>query len=212
MNSLPRIDHLIDLAIEEDAGLGDVTSRAIFSAKHRRAASSMRSRTSSLCGLEVATRVFQRVDPALKVTPLAHDGDRVKQGARVLSVTGPTASMLTAERTALNFVQRLSGIATLARTLRRRGRGHGRPDRRYAQDDAGLARAGEIRGALRRLFQSPLVARRARVDQGQPHRGRRLADAGGEAGASRGAASREDRGGGEDAGGSEGGAARRRPR
>jgi nicotinate-nucleotide pyrophosphorylase (carboxylating) len=115
MNSLPRIDHLIDLAIEEDAGLGDVTSRAIFSAKDRSRAFIDAKQELVLCGLGVAERVFARVDPALKVTLLATDGQRVKTGARVLSVTGPTASLLTAERTALNFMQRLSGIATLAR-------------------------------------------------------------------------------------------------
>jgi nicotinate-nucleotide pyrophosphorylase (carboxylating) len=63
----------------------------------------------------VAARVFARVDPALKVAPLAQDGDRVKRGARVMRIDGPTASMLTAERTALNFLQRLSGVATLSR-------------------------------------------------------------------------------------------------
>jgi nicotinate-nucleotide pyrophosphorylase (carboxylating) len=115
LNSLPRIDHLIDLAIEEDAGLGDVTSRAIFSAKDRSRGFIDAKQDLVVCGLGVAVRVFERVDPALKVAPLAHDGDRVKKGARVLNVNGPTASMLTAERTALNFMQRLSGIATLAR-------------------------------------------------------------------------------------------------
>jgi nicotinate-nucleotide pyrophosphorylase (carboxylating) len=115
MNSLPRIDHLIDLAIEEDAGLGDVTSRAIFSAKDRSRGFIDAKQELVVCGLGVAERVFTRVDPALKVSPLAADGDRVKPGARVLNITGPTASLLTAERTALNFMQRLSGIATLAR-------------------------------------------------------------------------------------------------
>jgi nicotinate-nucleotide pyrophosphorylase (carboxylating) len=115
LNSLPRIEHLIDLAIEEDAGLGDVTSRAIFSARDRSRGFFDAKQDLVVCGLGVAQRVFERVDPALKVAPLAHDGDRIRKGARVLSITGPTASMLTAERTALNFVQRLSGIATLAR-------------------------------------------------------------------------------------------------
>jgi nicotinate-nucleotide pyrophosphorylase (carboxylating) len=115
MNSLPRIDHLIDLAIEEDAGLGDVTSRAIFSAKDQSRGFIDAKQDLVICGLGVAERVFTRVDAALKVTPLAHDGDRVKKGAKVLNVSGPTASMLTAERTALNFLQRLSGVATLAR-------------------------------------------------------------------------------------------------
>ena len=115
MNSLPRIDHLIDLAIEEDAGLGDVTSRAIFSARDQSRAYIDAKQDLVICGLGIAARVFARVDPALKVAPLAHDGDPIKRGGKVLSVSGPTASLLTAERTALNFLQRLSGVATLAR-------------------------------------------------------------------------------------------------
>ena len=111
----PRTDHLIDLALEEDAGLGDVTSRAIFDAKHRSRAIIDAKQDLVVCGLDVAARVFTRVDPALKVHLLARDGDRIKTGAAVLRVEGPTAALLTAERTALNFLQRLSGIATQAR-------------------------------------------------------------------------------------------------
>lgn len=108
----PRTDHLIDLALEEDAGLGDVTSRAIFSATHRSQAIIDARQTLVICGLEIAARVFVRVDPALRTRLLVREGARVKPGAAVLSVTGPTAALLTAERTALNFLQRLSGIAT----------------------------------------------------------------------------------------------------
>ncbi len=111
----PRTDHLIDLALEEDAGLGDVTSRAIFPARHRSRAVIEAKQELVICGLEVAARVFARVDPALRVKLLAADGAPVKRGGRVLDVRGPTAALLTAERTALNFLQRLSGIATLAR-------------------------------------------------------------------------------------------------
>ena len=112
---LPRTDHLIDLAIEEDAGLGDVTSRAIFPPVHRSLAWIEAGQDLVLCGLEVAARVFTRVDPQLQVRLLARDGARVKKGARVLRVSGPTTALLAAERTALNFLQRLSGIATLSR-------------------------------------------------------------------------------------------------
>jgi nicotinate-nucleotide pyrophosphorylase (carboxylating) len=111
----PRTEHLIDLALEEDAGLGDLTSRAIFPATHRSSAVIGAGQDLVLCGLEVAAAVFARVDPALKTTPLAHDGESVRRGRSVLRVTGPTAALLTAERTALNFLQRLSGIATLSR-------------------------------------------------------------------------------------------------
>lgn len=111
----PRTDHIIDLALDEDAGLGDITSRAIFPARHVSRGIIDAKQDLVICGLAVAARVFARVDPALKVEPLARDGDRVKRGAKVMRLAGPTASMLTAERTALNFLQRLSGVATLAR-------------------------------------------------------------------------------------------------
>lgn len=111
----PRTDHLIDLALEEDAGLGDLTSRAIFPANHRSRAFIEAKQPVVICGLAVAARVFQRVDPKLAVTLTTADGDRVDAGGRVLSVAGPTASLLTAERTVLNFLQRLTGIATQAR-------------------------------------------------------------------------------------------------
>jgi nicotinate-nucleotide pyrophosphorylase (carboxylating) len=110
-----RTDHLIDLALEEDAGLGDVTSRLIFTAAHRSGAYIEAKQPLVICGLEIAARVFERVDPKLKVSLTKRDGDRVVPGGKVLSVGGPTASLLTAERTALNFLQRLSGIATQAR-------------------------------------------------------------------------------------------------
>jgi nicotinate-nucleotide pyrophosphorylase (carboxylating) len=110
-----RVEHLIDLALDEDTGLGDLTSRAIFSASHRSRAVIEAREALTLCGLEVAARVFARVDPRLAVELMARDGSRVRPGRVVLRVRGPTASLLTAERTALNFLQRLSGIATQTR-------------------------------------------------------------------------------------------------
>lgn len=109
-----RTEHLIDLALEEDAGLGDITSRAIFPPKHRSHAVIDAKQDLVLCGVEIAARVFAKLDPALKVRVLARDGQRLKPGALALRVDGSTASILTAERTALNFLQRLSGIATQA--------------------------------------------------------------------------------------------------
>ncbi len=111
----PRTDHLIDLALEEDAGLGDLTSRAVFPAGHTSRASIGTDHELVICGLDVAARVFSRADPNLRVRALARDGDRIKKGRRVLTISGPTIALLTAERTALNFIQRLSGIATLSR-------------------------------------------------------------------------------------------------
>lgn len=111
----PRTEHLIDLALEEDAGFGDITSRAIFPAQHRSRAVVDAKQELILCGVEVAARVFAKTDPRLKTRIVARDGQRLKPGAIALRVAGPTAAILTAERTALNFLQRLSGIATQAR-------------------------------------------------------------------------------------------------
>jgi nicotinate-nucleotide pyrophosphorylase (carboxylating) len=68
-----------------------------------------------VCGLGIAVRVFQRLDRRLKAKALVQDGAQVKKGAAVARIEGPTGSLLAAERTALNFLQRLSGIATQAR-------------------------------------------------------------------------------------------------
>ena len=112
---LPRTEHLIELALDEDTGGGDVTSRAIFPPAHRSRARITAGHDLVVCGLEVAARVFTRLDPALRVRLAARDGDRVGKGRTVLRVAGPTGALLAAERTALNFLQHLSGIATLAR-------------------------------------------------------------------------------------------------
>ncbi len=111
----PRTDTLIDLALEEDAGLGDITSQAIFSSDHVSRARILARQDLVVFGLEVARRVFLRVDPSVTVCLVADDGENVNKGDTVLRAEGPTVSLLTAERTALNFLQRLSGIASLSR-------------------------------------------------------------------------------------------------
>jgi len=111
---LPRIDTLIDLALEEDAAFGDVTSRSIFPVGHVSRAQILAREDMIVCGLDVAQRVISRVDPLLQTTLMTHDGARVKKGSAVLGVEGPTISLLTAERTVLNFLQRLSGVASLS--------------------------------------------------------------------------------------------------
>ncbi|MEE8495812.1 MAG: carboxylating nicotinate-nucleotide diphosphorylase, partial [Xanthomonadales bacterium] len=115
MSTGPRIDTLVDLALEEDAGFGDITSQAIFSPDHVSRARIVACEDMVVCGLGVARRVFHRVDPSVIVDLIAGDGDRVSKEKTVLRVEGSTISLLTAERTALNFLQRLSGIATLSR-------------------------------------------------------------------------------------------------
>jgi len=111
----PRTETLIGLALEEDAANGDITSQSIFSPDHVSHAQVLAREDMLVCGLEVAKRVFQRVDTAVKVEFEVSDGDRVANGSTVLKVEGSTISLLIAERTALNFLQRLSGIASLSR-------------------------------------------------------------------------------------------------
>jgi nicotinate-nucleotide pyrophosphorylase (carboxylating) len=106
---------LIDLALAEDIGSGDVTSR-YFVPEDRMARAFIVSRTEGvISGAEVAQAVFRAVDASLGIAILVPDGSRVSAGAMVLRVEGPARSILTAERTALNFLQRLSGVATLTR-------------------------------------------------------------------------------------------------
>ena len=84
------------------------------------------------------------------------DGDRLETGSLIGRLAGPMRSLLAIERTALNFLQRLSGIAILDRALRRRGPRHARHHLRHAQDNSGLAFSREIRSPLRRRIQSPI--------------------------------------------------------
>jgi nicotinate-nucleotide pyrophosphorylase (carboxylating) len=111
----PVTDELIDLALGEDLAFGDLTSRAVFSEEQRSTGAIEARQNLVVCGLEVAARIFARVDPAIRVVPLRCDGDYVRAGVKVMRLRGPTVSLLAAERTALNFLQRLSGVATAAR-------------------------------------------------------------------------------------------------
>ena len=109
-------DILIDLALSEDIGDGDVTS-LYFIPEERRARAFVAVRKDGVVsGVEIAARVFSKVDPSLDVEILIPDGSRVSAGALLIRVEGKARSILTAERTALNFLQRLSGVATLTAT------------------------------------------------------------------------------------------------
>ncbi len=105
---------LISLALEEDVGPGDVTA-ALLPDDLRGRATVIAREACVLAGSEVFSEVFGRVDPGITVEFSYPDGDRVAAGTVAATVSGPARTMLTAERTALNFLQRLSGIATMAR-------------------------------------------------------------------------------------------------
>jgi len=111
----PQTEQLISLALQEDLAFGDLTSQAIFPATHRSSARLLAREDLVLCGIAVAKRVFERVDPALKINCLARDGQSLQAGEAIMQLEGSTIALLSAERTALNFLQRLSGIATQAK-------------------------------------------------------------------------------------------------
>jgi nicotinate-nucleotide pyrophosphorylase (carboxylating) len=104
---------LIMMALEEDIGDGDVTS-GYFVPEDRMARAFVTVRKDGVVsGVELAEQVFLEVDPNLEIQVMVEDGSRVGAGAMLVRVEGKARSILTAERTALNFLQRLSGVATL---------------------------------------------------------------------------------------------------
>jgi nicotinate-nucleotide pyrophosphorylase (carboxylating) len=106
------VDDLIRTALDEDLADGpDVTSVATIPQDHRSRLDLVARQDGVVAGLEVAARVFEIVGP-IDVSVVAHDGDRVTAGRVLLSATGPTRDLLTAERTALNLLTHLSGVAT----------------------------------------------------------------------------------------------------
>lgn len=109
----PSVHHLIELALEEDLGRGDVTSEALIPPELGAVGEVLVKARGIIAGLEVAAAVFRAVDATLSWEALARDGDPVSPGQVVACVSGHARSILAAERTALNFLQRLSGIATL---------------------------------------------------------------------------------------------------
>ena len=105
----------IAIALAEDIGPGDVTAEFFVDGARHSAARIFAKEPCVLAGIGVAAEVFRRVDATLEVKTLRADGDQMEKGETALRVAGPTRSILTAERVALNFLQRLSGIATLTR-------------------------------------------------------------------------------------------------
>ncbi len=110
-----NIREIVAHALAEDCGTGDVTTKALFRANVPASGTILAEEPEGLvvAGLAVAVEVFSQADTSLECTTHFADGDRIPAGATVLTVTGDGRSMLQGERVALNFLQRLSGIATL---------------------------------------------------------------------------------------------------
>jgi nicotinate-nucleotide pyrophosphorylase (carboxylating) len=111
----PQIRHAIRRALAEDIGPGDITTERIVPAKATMRGVILAKQTGVIAGLDVAQAVYLEIDPAVDFEPLCAEGDRVQPRQQLASVSGPARALLTGERTALNFLGRMSGIATLTR-------------------------------------------------------------------------------------------------
>src|SRR3954453_6869531 len=116
--SFPRSDAvgaIIQLALAEDVGRGDITTEATVEADTQATAEILQKQAGVMCGLPVVEAVFAMVDPSVRVTRLAEEGSWGGDRRTVARIEGSARSILTGERTALNFLQRLSGVATASR-------------------------------------------------------------------------------------------------
>lgn len=117
------IDALIDLAFAEDIGDGDHTTLSTIPADAMGRQHLLVKEEGILAGVDIARRVFERYDPSLKMTVMIGDGSRVKPGDIAFVVEGPVRSLLVTERTMLNIMQRMSGIATMTAHYQERLKG-----------------------------------------------------------------------------------------
>ncbi|MBR5433264.1 MAG: carboxylating nicotinate-nucleotide diphosphorylase [Bacteroidales bacterium] len=108
----PLIDAVIDIAFKEDIGDGDHTTLSCIPHDLEGRARLLVKQDGILCGVELAKKIFAEFDPSLKMNQILHDGDAIKKGDIAFTVEGKTISILQTERLVLNFMQRLSGIAT----------------------------------------------------------------------------------------------------
>lgn len=111
-----QIEQLLKNALEEDIGPGDLTTLSTVPSEARGVGRFRAKRDCVVAGLIVLDKIFSLLDPAVNVRCLGRDGDPVSKGTVVAEARGPVRALLMGERTALNFLQRLSGTATLART------------------------------------------------------------------------------------------------
>jgi nicotinate-nucleotide pyrophosphorylase (carboxylating) len=106
---------LVRRALQEDIGRGDVTTRVAIDSRARGRGVLVMKSSGVVAGLDVAIESFRQLDPTTEVKILRHDGDWCDAGQAIAQISGSAQALLSAERTALNFLQRLSGIATLTR-------------------------------------------------------------------------------------------------
>ena len=108
----PLVTQIIAMALNEDVGTGDITTETTIPADKTAFGRFIAKESMVICGLEIAELVFHTVDKDVVFTPNCHDGDFVEKGFVIATVTGNARNVLTGERTALNLMQRMTGIAT----------------------------------------------------------------------------------------------------
>ncbi|MDE0637395.1 MAG: carboxylating nicotinate-nucleotide diphosphorylase [Candidatus Poribacteria bacterium] len=113
MLNLRSLDPLIELAFAEDIGIGDITTEATVSSSQKGIGTLFAKSEGIVAGLPVAERVFAKLDTTLRFRALVNDGDAITTGMPLAEIQGSAKTILIGERTALNFLQRLSGVATL---------------------------------------------------------------------------------------------------
>ena len=111
------IEDLIQLALKEDIGPGDITTDNLVAPETRGKGTIVAKQDLVVAGLQVTEKVFKLLEPQIGFAPLFRDGDRIPAGSTVVRIDGTLGALLKGERTALNFLQRLSGIATQARAF-----------------------------------------------------------------------------------------------
>ncbi|MEN9791629.1 MAG: hypothetical protein RLZZ63_1287, partial [Gemmatimonadota bacterium] len=104
---------VVRAALEEDRAFADVTTLATVPAERQAGAALVARSPGVVAGITLAIEAFRQIDPAVRVEVEVRDGEGVERGTVVLAIEGPARAILSAERAALNFVQRLSGVATL---------------------------------------------------------------------------------------------------
>lgn len=108
----PQVEQIITLALNEDIGTGDITTLSTIPADKTATGRFVAKEDMIICGIDLAAHIFARVDPSIELKANFKDGDAVKKGDVIATVSGNAQNVLTGERTALNFMQRLTGIAT----------------------------------------------------------------------------------------------------
>lgn len=118
-----EVDKIILNALEEDIGSGDITTMSSVDDSALAEGAFIAKQDGVICGMPIVERVFELIDDSISIKVLVHDGEKVKKGYKIALISGNAASVLTGERVALNFLQRMSGIATITSELSEKVKG-----------------------------------------------------------------------------------------